>query len=219
MTATEVRRPVWRRPAVIGGVGVTALVVAMVLSTEFVSNDAQAIAADTATEFAALNYEDVIVPSLTDRAIPVEELIAMMAEDPEGTGEEYGRREDANKPYSFPVVATGVVAEGSFGEVALEVEGLPEGVTVGVAVPPLGSSTALRDAGTEVAFGDFVNQTEYQNVAIELNKLAAENAYADVDLDSLQGKSITVTGALSWSSKTGGEVDHVVVVPVTVEVG
>ncbi|MDN4490688.1 DUF2291 family protein [Demequina sp. SYSU T00068] len=211
--------PVWRRTWVVGVGVAVVLAVPMVLSTTFVSNADQEIAADTAVEYAALNYDEVIVPSITERAVPVAELAENVLADPEGTGEELGRREDENKPYSYPVTATGTVTEGSFGEVGLEVAEMPEGLTVGVAVPPLGSSTALRDAGTTVTFGDFVNQTEYQNVAIELNKLAAAEAYAEVDMDALEGETITVVGAVTWSSKTGGDVTHVVIVPVSVEVG
>ncbi|GMA32491.1 DUF2291 family protein [Litorihabitans aurantiacus] len=117
------------------------------------------------------------------------------------------------------MTATGTVAEGAFGEVGLEVAGMPEGITVGVAVPPLGSSTALRDAGAELTFGDFANQTEYQNVAIELNKLAAADVYSDLDLTTMIGSEITVVGGTTWASKTGGEVTHVTIVPVSIEVG
>ena len=94
-----------------------------------------------------------------------------------------------------------------------------EGIDVGVAIPPLGSSTALRDAGAELTFGDFVNQTEYQNVAIELNKLAAADVYGDLDLTTMIGSEISVVGGTTWVSKTGGEVTHVTIVPVSIEVG
>ncbi|PWD50642.1 hypothetical protein C8046_08230 [Serinibacter arcticus] len=191
----------------------------MAASTTFVGAGEAVVAADTAVEFAELNYTDVIVPSLTDRAVAVEELVPQILTDPDATGEELGRREGEGKPYSYPVSATGTIVEGSFGEVGLEVDGMPEGITVGVAIPPLGSSTALRDAGAELTFGDFVNQTEYQNVAIELNKLAAAEVYTDLDLTSMIGEQITVVGGTTWVSKTGGEVTHVTIVPVSIEVG
>lgn len=210
--------PLWRRPVLVVPVVTIVLLAAMLLNTRFVGASAEQ-AADTAVEYAELNYNEVIVPGLIERAQPIAELTAQIVADPEAAGEEHGRREDPTKPFSFPVTATGVVTEGSFGEVGLDVDGLPEGLTVGVAIPPLGSSTALRDAGTELTFGSFVNQTEYQNVAIELNKKAAAEVFGDLDLKAETGNEITVTGAMTWSSKTGGEVTHVTIIPVKVEVG
>lgn len=217
MTGTK-SRPVWLRTPVIAAVCTVALLVAMYFNTTFVGAGQQAVAADTAIEYAKLNYADVIVPNLVDKANDLPELAGKIVADPDATGEEFGRREDAGKPYSYAVKATGTVAEGEFGEVALEVDGMPEGITVGVAIPPLGSSTALRDAGTDLTFGSFTNQTEYQNVAIELNKLAAADVYADLKLADHIGQQITVVGALTWASKTGGEVTHVTIIPVAIEV-
>src|SRR5699024_3359595 len=113
----------------------------------------------------------------------------------------------------------GTVEEGGFGEVGLDIDGLDSDFSVGIAVPPLGSTTALRDASGEVSFGDFVNQTEYQNVALELNNKAAEDVFVDLDPDDLEGEDVTVIGAVKWTSDTGGEVDAVAITPVEIEVG
>lgn len=200
----------------IGVACVIVLLALMALSTTFVKGSA-AVAADTAVEFAELNYGEFVVPALVERAVPIQDLVQKIVADPEGTGEELGRREDDGKPYSYATTATGTITEGAFGEVGLEVDGMPDGITVGIAIPPLGSATALRDAGTDLTFGDFVNQTEYQNVAVELNKVAAAQAYGGKDLAELAGSTVEVTGAFTWSSKTGGDVTHVTIVPVAVE--
>ncbi len=101
----------------------------------------------------------------------------------------------------------------------LEVDGMPQGITVGVSIPPLGSTTGLRDAGTKLTFGDFINQTEYQRVAVEINNLAAERAFAGFDLSTMVGEQITVVGAFTWYSKTGGDVTHVTIIPVSIVEG
>lgn len=211
--------PVWRQPRVIGAVLILALIGAAFASTTFVPSGSQEVAADTAVEFAELNYESVVVPTIVESAEPVDVLLEALLADPDAAGEEYGKREDETKPYSFAVEATGTVTEGNFGEVGLAVPGIPGDITVGVSVPPLGSNTAIRDAGTELAFGGFVNQTEYQNVAIELNKRVAESVFADVDLTSMIGERITVVGAFTWVSKTGGTIDHLTIIPVQIEAG
>lgn len=218
MMARNNPTPWWRRGVFLVPLGTVALLVAMFFNTTFVGAGQQAQAADTAVEYAQLNYSDVIVPAIVDKAQDLAPLAEKIVADPEAAGEEFGRHEDAGKPYSYAVTATGTVEEGEFGEVALAVDGMPDGVTVGVAIPPLGSSTALRDAGTDLTFGSFTNQTEYQNVAIELNKLAATEVYADLKLADHIGQQITVTGALTWSSKTGGAVSHVTIIPVAIEV-
>ena len=211
--------PLWRQSRVIGAVLLLALLAAAFASTTFVASGTQEIAADTAVEYVELNYDTVVVPTITDAAQPLDELLAALLADPEAAGEEFGAREDATKPWSFAVQVTGTVAEGNFGEVGLEVPGLPAGITVGVAIPPLGSNTAVRDAGTDLSFGDFVNQTEYQNVAIELNNRVVETVFGDVDLPSMVGEEISVVGAFTWVSKTGGAIDHITIVPVQMEAG
>ncbi|MCV2394211.1 DUF2291 domain-containing protein [Actinotalea sp. M2MS4P-6] len=211
--------PWWRRPAVIG-TAVTLVVVGLAIAdTTFVSTSSLAQPADTAKEYADLNYDTVVVPTIVDGAQPLDTLLAEVVANPDAAGEKYGNREDATKPWSFAAEATGTVVEGNFGEFGLEVDGLPDGITVGVAVPPLGSNTAIRDAGTDLTFGDFVNQTEYQTVAIELNTRAADAVYGDLDPESLMGQQVHVIGAFTWVSKTGGEIDHVTIVPVQIEVG
>ncbi|WP_024287351.1 DUF2291 family protein [Cellulomonas sp. KRMCY2] len=217
-TTAPTRVPMWRRPRAIGGVLTVAVLAAAVASTTFVPTGSQAVAADTAVEFAELNYGTVVVPTIVDAAQPAADLLTAIVADPDAAGEEFGSREDATKPYSFAVEATGIVTEGEFGEVGLDVAGLPAGLTLGVAIPPLGSSTAVRDAGADLSFGDFVNQTEYQNVAIELNKKVVETVFPELDLASMIGQEITVVGAFTWVSDTGGDIDHVSVVPVQVEV-
>ena len=212
------KRPLWRRPAVIGTVVAVGVVAAALASTTFVPAGSVAQPADTAVEYADLNYESVVVPTLEENAQPLDELVTAIVADEDAAGEEFGSREDEGKPWSFATEVTGVVGEGAFGEVGLTVEGLPEGITAGVAVPPFGSNTAIRDAGTDLTFGDFTNQTEFQNVAIELNKRAVDSVYGKVDPQSLVGKKVTVTGAFTWMSTTGGDITHVTIIPVKIEV-
>jgi predicted lipoprotein len=214
--ATERKTPLWRRPVVIGVTVMVIVLAAMALNTTFVSGTATA-KADTATQFADENYDTVVVPALVNAAQPLGPLVTQIVADPDAAGKKSGHREAADKPWSFAASATGTVEQGEFGEIGLKVDGMPNGITVGVAIPPLGSATAIRDAGTDVKFGDFTNQTEFQNVAIELNKRAASEVYGNLDPQSLIGKNVTVTGAFTWVSNTGGDISHVTLIPVKIE--
>lgn len=196
---------------------IAGLLALMILDTAFVSTNSQEATADTAVEYAEENYLTEVVPRIEESAVPLSELLGEIVADPENAGEAYGQRDDDQRPYSFATRATGTLVEGPFGEVGLEVAGIPSGLSVGIAIPPLGSATALRDAGADVTFGDFVNQTEYQNVAIELNKQAAEHVFQSMDIESMMGESVSVVGAFTWSSDTGGDVEHVTIVPVSIE--
>src|SRR5690625_630075 len=220
MSSHTAKKPWWQRRNFYVLIGAVILLGLMVWDTKVVGFDEkEEVTADTAEQYAEEAYDSVVVAGVKERAIPITELIDQMHADPDGTGEEYGQREDDDKPYSFAVSATGLVDEGGFGEAGLDIHGLESDFTVGIAVPPLGSTTALRDASGEVAFGDFVNQTEYQNVALELNNKAAEEVFGDLDPDDLEGEEVTVIGAGNWTSKTGGEVDHLTITPVEIEVG
>ena len=210
--------PLWRQTRVIGAVLLLALIGAMLASTAFVDTSNVAAPADTAVEYVDLNYDTVVLPAIIDTEHSLDMLIAALVEDPDAAGEEYGKREDATKPWSFAVDVTGTITEGLFGEVGLDVGGLPGGITAGLAIPPLGSNTAIRDTGTDLTFNDFTNQTEFQRVAIELNNRVTETVFSAYDLPSMVGTEIRVVGAFTWVSKTGGEIDHVKIVPVQIEV-
>lgn len=220
MSSLTATKPWWQRRQTYVLIGAVILVVLMILDTKVIGpDDEEEVASDTAEEYADEAYESIVVAGVKERAIPIAELVDQMLDDPEAAGEEHGNREDDDKPYSFAVSAQGTVEEGGFGEVGLDIDGLDSDFSVGIAVPPLGSTTALRDASGEVSFGDFVNQTEYQNVALELNNKAAEDVFADLDPDDLEGEDVTVIGAVKWTSDTGGEVDAVAITPVEIEVG
>lgn len=213
----ESKKSGWVKIIVILPVCVVVLLVLMFLNTRFVSGADALIDADTASEWVDLNYENM-VSGAKEGAQPIGGLVSAIVEDPEAAGEKMGRREDAAQPFSYLTELTGTVSGESFGEILVEIKEMPIGITVGIAVPPFGSGTALRDAATDLSFGDFVNQTEYQQVAVELNRRASETVYGNLDPAQLQGKEIDVVGAFTWTSKTGGEIDHITVIPVAVEV-
>ena len=223
MSRSSSARPWWKQSIVIGPVLAVLLVAAMIQQTAFVGageeiSSAEGSSTEEAAALAHDGYESTVLPTLTESPVPLTELAPAAQDDPEAAGQELGKHEAEGKPYSYAVTATGTVAEGEFGEVALEVDGLPEGMTVGIAVPPFGSSTALRDVGLDVQYGDFENQIAYQLVAIELNALAAEDAYGGTAPEDFVGSEVTVVGAITWSSTTGGEVTHLTIQPVSIEV-
>ncbi len=87
----------WRTSRAIGTGAVVLLVARCLADTTFDTSQGDT-PADTAVEYAQLNYDEFIVPGLEERAKPVEKLLTDILADPQGTGEELGRREDDAKP-------------------------------------------------------------------------------------------------------------------------
>lgn len=60
---------------------------------------------------------------------------------------------------------------------------------------PAINGTDLRDATGAIAFGQFVNQIDYQNAGSALNKEMKKQVLSKIDASKLAGKTISVVGA------------------------
>ena len=129
-------------------------------------------------------------------AVDVTMLAASIAEDKSAAGEKYG------KPGSvgpiFPIKFSGVVSGGKGSMFSVRVDGLPDGVTVMIQVGPAINGTEVRDATGTIAFGQFTNQIEYQDVGAALNDEIKSQVLADLDRDNLIGKQIDVVGVFQF---------------------
>lgn len=165
-----------------------------VLSIEESAEASQAGAFEPA-DYAAEHFDEDIVPTITDEAVDLSTLLSDLA----GGAEEadFGHSAGSSSAYSFPVTFTGIAGAPAGSILPVAVEGLPEGVVVQVQIGPAINGTAIRDATGTVNFNDFTNQLEFQEVATELNTLVKEQVLADVDPATLEGKTITVTGAFT----------------------
>ena len=205
--------------SLIAPVVILVLLAAMALNTKFVSatDDQEANKAFSAAEWAAENYEPVVVPWIEQNAVDAPDLFDAIAADVDAAGEEYGARPSATSAWAFPVQFTGVAGEVQpiNGQMAVEIEGMPADAQVFVQMGPAISGSALRDVTGEVEFGMFTNQTEYQTVGLELNNLAKAAVLDGIDAASLAGKTITVEGAFGYASASPNKW---LVVPVRLEV-
>ncbi|WP_165856375.1 DUF2291 family protein [Marinobacter sp. JSM 1782161] len=127
-----------------------------------------------------------------ERAVSAATLASAIAEDQTAAGQEYGT--PAGIGPIMPVTFTGVAGEGKSGIYPVTVDGVPGKVTVRVQTGPAINGTDLRDATGEIEFGQFTNQIEYQNAGAAINNAMKADVLANVDTDSLAGKTVTVTG-------------------------
>jgi predicted lipoprotein len=199
-------RPVWLRPRVVGGVVAVALLAAIAATTTTVSaSDPGAAAAAggstfDAVEYAQEHYESEVVPTITDNAVEITELLPQVIDDPDAAGEQYGHRAGVSSPYAYPVSGEGVAGKVDGTLLPLTIDGLPDDVQVMLQIGPAINGTALRDATGLVDFNDFLNQIEYANAATELNNKVKSDVLADFDAAAAEGKTVRFVGAFAYGS-------------------
>ncbi|MFG6178102.1 DUF2291 family protein [Halomonas sp. THAF12] len=180
----------------VAAIGVAIVLLgAMALDTTIVTIGSQDDVADdgfSAERFGAEQFP-LVRDSVEARAVEADELAAAIAEDKAAAGERYGV--GAGIGPVIPVRFSGVVGEGKAGIYPVEVEGLPDDLTIRVQTGPAINGTDLRDATGNIQFGQFTNQIEYQNAGAALNDAMKAQVLSGIDAEALSGRTITVTGA------------------------
>jgi len=175
------------------------IVVAAVASTKVLSADEANAAAQAGSfepaAFAAEHFTADIVPGIEDNATDLATLLTDLA----GGAEEadFGHSVGSASSYSYPVTFTGVAGEPNGSVVPVTVDGVPAGTAIQVQIGPALNGTAIRDATGTVEFNGFSNQLEFQQVATEFNNLVKTDVLAAVTPATLNGQTITVTGAFT----------------------
>src|SRR5690625_7808245 len=72
---------------------------------------------------------------------------------------------------------------------------MPARITVRVQTGPAINGTELRDATGDLDFGQFTNEIEFQDAGAALNEAMKEQIIEPVDVDGLEGETVTITGA------------------------
>jgi predicted lipoprotein len=149
-----------------------------------------------------------VVPTVSEKAVDAATLLPAIAKDPAAAGSTYGIASTSGGSPTYMVKGAGKVVKvdtaDPHGPVTVD---LGSGLKVQIATGPVITGTAIRDA-MGIGFGEFANQIAYQNVGTALNNKSKTEVIAQLDLKSLEGKTLTFEGAFSASS-----VDEVLVVP------
>lgn len=167
-----------------------------------------------AAGFVEENWDSKVVPTADERADDLGEVLTALAADPDAAAEEYGYTKGSGRPHFIvqgTAVVTAVDATKQYGLATLQVPGAAGTVTVEVG--PVLRGTVIRDAFEFIQIDQFANQIEYAKVAQALNTRVSESL-AGIDLASLQGKTVQVTGAFAMPSAA-----DVVITPVALELG
>lgn len=199
--------PVWRRPAVVSGAVTLALLVAIAATTTVVrADDPDAVSVGPQVfdpvEYANERYESEVVPTITEEATPITELLPAIIADPAAAGAEFGHKDGVSSPFAYAVTGTGVAGPVQGTLLPLTIDGMPDGVEVMLQIGPAINGTALRDATGLIGFDDFLNQIEYANVSTELNNKVKSEVLAGFDAAAADGQTVTFTGAFAYGSNT-----------------
>lgn len=196
-------------------VAFVALAVAMILDTKFLSTTASAenrpATFDPAT-FAQDKWPE-LVDQITAKAVDVIELAKVADTDPAAAGKQFGQDLGAGS-FAFSVKASGTVSAVDDNFITVTVPGMPAGDVVRI---PLGlalNGSPVRDATGTIHYGDFVDQTAYQDVANALKTQIQQQVLAQLDPATLNGKTLTVTGA----AMSGGPPGAYLIQPVSIQV-
>jgi predicted lipoprotein len=119
-------------------------------------------------------------------------------------------------------IVTAVDTESRVKSMTVQLEGYDGPIAVKLYTGPRipSDETSVRDAVGFLNFGDFRSQTEYGKVASELNKLIVNQVLGGVDVATLEGKTITFTGAFGIRTFNLIDIDlsQVTIAPVTLQV-
>lgn len=205
-----------RRPGIVAGLLLLALVVTMALSTTYRSASAPVPGEQKKFDPAAYgkeNYLSKVRPAIEEEPVDLATLVPLINQDPEAAGEKYGTREGTS-PFAYSVTLTGTAGKPESGLLPVTVPGLPKGTRVSVQIGPAINGTTLRDASGLVTFNDFVNQVEFSNAATALNTEMKADLLEGLDVATLVGKQVTVVGAIAPLNP-----EVITVTPVSIEAG
>ena len=201
---TRERRKIQRRIVVL--VGVILVAILLVLKPPFVIRPlpGRAQTGSQSVQSKAAKFVDPIwatkvLPTIQERAQDISKILPEIRADPNNAGQKYGRREATN-PYNYMVKGTGKVTEmhteSQAGTATIEIPGLGE--KVALQIGPVVRGTALRDATGAVSFNQFTNQLDYADVSKEMNARALKAAFANVEPNSIAGKTLSFFGAFTF---------------------
>lgn len=177
-----------------------------------------------------------IVSTILERSVDLSTVLAAIAPDASGqatkenlqqVAAQYGLTTEG-QAHVFMIRGQGVVTaadtESSRGTMEVAVEGYDGPITVTILIGPRlpSDESSVRDAVGFIRFGDFREQTEFGQVARQLNQRVAQDVLAGIDRENLIGKAVSFHGAFTIRTfNAPGDIDvsEIIVTPVQLEVG
>jgi predicted lipoprotein len=129
---------------------------------------------------------------VTEKALDAATIAPEVLSDKVAAGKKYGTVSSTGA--IMMVRVTGVLGESKAGNYDLAVDGMPADIKVRVQTGPAINGTDLRDAPSDIEFGAFKNQIEYQDAGSGINRAMKKAVLDGIDTKSLTGKTVEVVG-------------------------
>ncbi len=169
-------------------------------------------------------WEERVVPTILEKAVDLPVVLTAIGNNLEDAGEDYATISQSGA-LNFVVRGQGVVqsvnTESRNGTAVLQIEDYNGPITVILQVGPLIRGDGVRDGVGFISFGDFREQTEFGQVARELNQRIANEVVIGLDLESLVGKPVAFNGVFTirTTNQTDIDLSEIVITPVLLDVG
>ena len=129
---------------------------------------------------------------VTEKALDAATIAPEVLSDKVAAGKKYGTVSSTGA--IMMVRVTGALGESKAGIYDLAVDGMPADIKVRVQTGPAINGTDLRDAPSDIEFGAFKNQIEYQDAGSGINRAMKKAVLDGIDTTSLTGKTVEVVG-------------------------
>ena len=187
------------RRLVLGG-GTALIVLLFVFSNTTFLSDAE-VAAEAPKEFSLTDFAQTNLPIIAEeikaKAVDITLIAEAADKDIVAAGAQYGR-DLGNKSFVFAVKTTAKVKSVDENFIVLDVPGSSAQDTFNIPIGLALSGNPLRDVTGKITFGDFYDQTQYQDAASALKDLVRSTIIDKLDLKSLPGKTLEIYGA--WNN-------------------
>lgn len=203
-TASAQRRSSRNVHMAVEAVALLVLLIAMAMSVNVVKIGSSA---DTQTQaFEPAAYGKKQFPKtrkeIEHRAVSADVLAAAIAKDADAAGQQYGVAGSGAGP-EMSIKFTGVMGKEDSGVYEVKVPNVPDSLVIRVQTGPAINGTDLRDASTDINFGQFTNQIDYQNAGYAINDEMKQEVLAKLDTARLTGKTVTVVGVFQLINPDG----------------
>lgn len=196
-------------------------------STQFtVVNTAEQKAVVDAEKFDRVKYVDDIwesrlIPGVRENAFDLVSVLNAMAVDLEATRD--FATVSVSNAFNYQVKGIGTVesvdTSSRKGIAEIKLDGYDGPIKIVLSIGPSVNGESIRDGAGFIAFGDFKDQTEYGQVARELNTRAGEATFNALDWPNSVGKKVAFSGmfTIKTTNQTNLKIDSIEIVPILAE--
>lgn len=163
-------------------------------------------------------WESMALPELKEKAVELKDFLTEAKGDLKSLVDKYGKYSmGTSGEINYVVKGTGTVEEVNqekkAGYMTVKLDDYDGAEEIKLQIGSVYKGSSIRDSLDIIKFGDYTNQQDWAAVSQSINKLVDEKVIQPADPSSLEGKSISFTGAFTANDNT-----QVLITPVELEV-